>query len=426
MSIEGKQDFQTSQDSEAIIYPKTEKEVSEIIKKLYKMELPTEIVGSGSKKSIGKPLQCAKTLNLSRLDGIISYLPEELYIKVKACTPINRIEEELKKNNQQLAFEPIDFGYLFLGKSDYGTAAGQISCNISGPRRFKVGSIRDHLLGFRGVNGKGEIIKSGGTVVKNVTGYDLSKLICGSYGTLVALTEVTLKVLPKPEDSRTLVIHKLKLERATDLINQAVSSNSDISGASYLPIEPKCKSCKMDIEKTFQLNDLKFGGSLTAFRLEGSKNSIDERIKNMKKELNIQDFEISTLEIYQSEMFWNKIRNLEFFSSAKNNILRIVIPPSEVIQLLFQMPKNYKYFLDWGGSLIWTEACDLSEEMFESIRKKVVKHGGYITMIKPSENLPYVEDVFTINRSRFNITQNIKKSFDPKRILNPGKMYTGI
>jgi len=390
------------------------------------MELPAEIVGSGSKKNIGKPLQCAKTLNLSKLDGIISYLPEELYIKVKACTPINKIEEELKKNNQQLAFEPIDFGYLFLGKSDNGTAAGQISCNISGPRRFKVGSIRDYVLGFRGVNGRGEIIKSGGTVVKNVTGYDLSKLICGSYGTLVALTEITLKVLPKSEDSRTLVIHKLKLERATDLINQAVSSNSDISGASYLPIEPKCKSCEMNVEKTFQLNDLKFGGSLTAFRLEGSKNSIDERIKNIKKELKIENFEISTLEIYQSEIFWNKIKNLEFFSSTKNNILRIVIPSSEVIQLLFQMPKNYKYFLDWGGSLIWTEACDLSEEMFESIRKKVVKHGGYITMIKPSENLPYVEDVFTINRNRFNITQNIKKSFDPKRILNPGKMYTGI
>ncbi len=426
MSIEGRQDFQTSQDSEAIIYPKTEKEVSEIIKKLYKAELPTEIIGSGSKNGIGKPIQCAKILNLSNLEGIISYLPEELYIKVKACTPINKIEEELKKNNQQLAFEPIDFGYLFSGKSDHGTAAGQISCNISGPRRFKVGSVRDHLLGFRGVNGRGEIIKSGGTVVKNVTGYDLSKLICGSYGTLVALTEVTFKVLPKPEDSRTLVIHKLKLGRATDLLNQAVSSNSDISGASYLPIEPKCSRCEMKVEKTFQLNDLKFGGSLTAFRLEGSKNSIDERIKNMKKELNIQNFEISILEIYQSEMFWNKIKNLEFFSSTKNNILRIVVPPSEVIQLLFQMPKNYKYFLDWGGSLIWTEACDLSEEMFESIRKKVVKHGGYITMIKPSENLPYVEDVFTINRNRFNITQNIKKSFDPKRILNPGKMYTGI
>ena len=119
-------------------------------------------------------------MSLSKLNGIIEYLPEELYIKVKACTSMDIIEKELKKKNQRLEFEPIDFGYLFSGKNNHGTAAGHISCNLSGPRRFKSGSIRDHVLGFRGVNGKGEIIKSGGVVVKNVTGYDLSKLVCGS------------------------------------------------------------------------------------------------------------------------------------------------------------------------------------------------------------------------------------------------------
>jgi len=207
MSIEEKRNSLTYQDSDSTEYPQNEREVSEFIGQFYKSNIPIELVGSGSKRKIGKPLQCAKILNLSKLSGIIEYFPEELYIKVKACTPINQIEEELKKNKQQLAFEPIDFGYLFLGKSDYGTAAGQVACNISGPRRFKVGSVRDHVLGFRGVNGKGEIIKSGGMVVKNVTGYDLSKLVCGSYGTLVALTEITFKVLPAPAESTTLVIH---------------------------------------------------------------------------------------------------------------------------------------------------------------------------------------------------------------------------
>ena len=177
MSIKEKQDFQTYQNSDSIEYPENEKEVSKHIRQFYKSNIPIELVGSGSKKKIGKPLQCSKTLNLSKLNGIVEYLPEELYIKVKACTPLKQIEDELKKNKQQLAFEPIDFGYLFLGKSDYGTAAGHVACNISGPRRFKVGSVRDHVLGFRGVNGKGEIIKSGGVVVKNVTGYDLSKLV---------------------------------------------------------------------------------------------------------------------------------------------------------------------------------------------------------------------------------------------------------
>ena len=426
MSTEEKQNSPTYQDSNSVEYPQNEIEVSNFIKKFYKSNVPIELIGSGSKRKIGKPLQCSKTLNLTKLNGIIEYLPEELYIKVKACTSIQQIEEELKKNKQQLAFEPIDFGYLFNGKSNYGTAAGQIACNISGSRRFKVGSVRDHVLGFRGVNGKGEIIKSGGNVVKNVTGYDLSKLVCGSYGTLVALTEITFKVLPAPEVSKTLIIHDQKIEPATFLLEQAISSSNDISGATFFPIGPKVPGCVMNIEETFKLNDLKHGGSLTAIRIEGSKKSINLRIQNLIDELKIVNFDISILDTYQSEIFWNKVKSLEFFSSSKNNILRIVIPPSECVQLVYQLSNKFKYYLDWGGALMWMEAFELSEEMFESIRKKVVKHGGYVTMIKNSNYLPYVEDVFTINRDRFNISQSIKKSFDPKRILNPGKMYTGI
>ena len=426
MSTEEKQNLPTYQDSNSVEYPQNEIEVSNFIKKFYKSNVPIELIGSGSKRKIGKPLQCSKTLSLTKLNGIIEYLPEELYIKVKACTSIQQIEEELKKNKQQLAFEPIDFGYLFNGKSNCGTAAGQVACNISGSRRFKVGSVRDHVLGFRGVNGKGEIIKSGGNVVKNVTGYDLSKLVCGSYGTLIALTEITFKVLPAPEASKTLIIHDKKIEAATFLLEQAISSSNDISGAAFFPIEPKVPGCVMNIEKTFKLNDLKYGGSLTTIRIEGSKKSINLRIQNLIDELKIVNFDISILDTYQSEIFWNKVKSLEFFSSSKNNILRIVIPPSECVQLVYQLSNKFKYYLDWGGALMWMEAFELSEEMFESIRKKVVKHGGYVTMIKNSDYLPYVEDVFTINRGRFNISQNIKKSFDPKRILNPGKMYTGI
>ena len=427
MYIKEKQNFQTSQDTNSIEYPEDEKEVSQLIKKYNKLNIPIELVGSNSKRQIGKSLQCATTLSLLKLDKIIEYLPEELYIKVEACTPIGKIIEELKKKNQQLAFEPIDFGYLFKGKSDFGTAAGVVACNIAGPRRFKVGSVRDHILGFRGVNGKGEIIKSGGTVVKNVTGYDLSKLVCGSFGTLVALTEITFKVLPIFKESKTLVIHNLKLEPAADFLDKAISSSNDVSGATFLPIEPKCSNCKMNIEETFKLNDLKFKGSFAAIRIEGPANSIDERIKNLKKELVINDSNISLLAKHQSEIFWNKVKNLEFFSFTANNIIRIVIPPSECVKIIYQLPnKKYKYYVDWGGALIWMEACDLTEEIFDSMRKKVVKCGGYMTMIKFSDNLPYVEEVFTINRDRFNISQNIKTSFDPKRILNPGKMYTGI
>jgi len=426
MSIEEKQSFLASQDSNFVEYPINEREVSSFIKKNYKSNTPIEIIGSGSKKKIGKPIQCSKTLSLSKLNGIVEYLPEELYIKVKAGTPIKKIEEELKKNNQQLAFEPIDFGHLLNGKSDYGTAAGQAACNISGPRRFKVGSIRDHVLGFRGVNGRGEIIKSGGVVVKNVTGYDLSKLICGSYGTLVALTEITFKVLPSPEENNTLIIHNQKIEKALYFLDKAISSSNEISGAVFLPKEPDIPECAMNIEKTFKLNDLKQDGSITAMRIEGSKKSIKQRIEKLVIELKIENYNISILESHQSEIFWNKVKSFEFFYSTNNSILRIVIPPSESVKLVYQLSNKFKYYLDWGGALMWMEAFELSEEMFESIRKKVVRIGGYVTMIKNSDYLPYVEDVFTINSDRFNISQNIKKSFDPKRILNPGKMYTGI
>ena len=426
MSIEEKQNFPTFQNSNSVEYPQNEREVATLIRKFYKSNIPIELIGSGSKRKIGKTLQCAKTLNLSKLNGIIEYLPEELYIKVKAGTSIKAIEQELKKNNQQLVFEPIDFGYFLNGESDYGTAAGQVACNISGSRRFKVGSVRDHVLGFRGVNGRGEIIKSGGVVVKNVTGYDLSKLICGSYGTLVALTEITFKVLPLPEESKTLVINNQKIEKAVHFLDKSISSSNDISGAVFFPDRPMISGSSMNIENTFKLNDLKQEGSITAIRIEGSKNSIDHRIENLINELQIINLNISILEVHQSEVFWNKVKTLEFFSNSKNSIIRIVIPPSECVNLIYQFSSKFKYYLDWGGALMWLEVFELSEEMFESIRRKVVKRGGYVTMIKNSNYLPYVEDVFTISSERFNISQNIKKSFDPKRILNPGKMYTGI
>ena len=232
--------------------------------------------------------------------------------------------------------------------------------------------------------------------------------------------------MPHPEENKTLVIHNQKVESAADLLNKAISSSNDISGAVFLPNEPKVNEFAMNIENTFKLNDLKQEGSITAMRVEGSKNSINQRIENLINELKVENFTTSVLEINQSEIFWNKIKSLDFFFSSKNSILRIVVPPSECIKLIYQLSNKFKYYLDWGGALIWMEAFELSEEMFESIRRKVVKLGGYITMIKNSDFLPFVEDVFTISRERFNISQNIKKSFDPKRLLNTGKMYTGI
>ena len=287
MSIKAKINSQIFQDSNNIYYPKNESEVSELIRELYKNDSPTEIIGHNSKSFIGNKAQSANTMSLSKLTGIIDYRPEELYIKVKACTPIEEVEKILDENNQELAFEPIDFGYIKNGVSNKGTVAGYLSCNYAGSRRFKVGSVRDHVLGFKGVNGKGDIIKSGGTVVKNVTGYDLSKLIAGSFGTLVALTEITLKVLPKKDSSNTIAIYIDKFEEIFDLFIKLSSSSSEISGAVYVPNKSKDDDFLKKKNSVLKFNDLKSNTSFLAFRVEGDKISIKEKIKNLSKNLNL-------------------------------------------------------------------------------------------------------------------------------------------
>jgi glycolate oxidase FAD binding subunit len=426
MSIEMEKNFQISQDFNDILKPNNEEEVSLIVKDLYKKNLPTEIIGSNSKNFIGNKLQCAKVLDLSKLSGIVEYLPEELYIKVKACTPIVEIEEILKKSNQQLAFEPIDFGYINSSKSNKGTAAGYLSCNFSGSRRFKSGSVRDHILGFRGVNGKGDIIKSGGTVVKNVTGYDLSKLITGSFGTLIALTELTFKVLPMKNSSGTLIIHEYNKDEIAKLFNNLLGSSNEISGSVFVPIEPSNKKFNKNREEIFKFNDLKYEGPFLAIRMEGSKKSIDERIRDLLIELNLKNKKKSILDLHQSLLFWEKINNLELFSNIKNSLVRVVVPPSKCINLMKYLDHDYKYYIDWCGSLFWIEVLDMNQEKLITIKDYITNLGGYITVIKNSENSFPIQDIFTIDETRLYISKKIKESFDPKRIFNPGKMYKGI
>ena len=426
MFTEEKKNSQISQDSDNVYKPVDEIETSNFIKEIYKKNLPTEIVGTNTKNFIGNKLQCAKVLDLSRLSGIVEYLPEELYIKVKACTPISLIEESLEKNNQQLAFEPIDFGYLKDSKSNKGTAAGQLSCNFSGSRRFKVGSLRDHILGFRGVNGKGDIIKSGGTVVKNVTGYDLSKLVTGSFGTLTALTEITFKVLPKKDSISTLVIYSEDNKVITDLFDQLLSSSNEISGAVYIPVEPNNKNYTKNIEKIFKFNNLKSEEPFVAVRIEGSKKSIDERIQGISQELQINKMKTSILDFYQSKLFWEKINNLELFSGTKNNLLRAVIPTATSLDLMKYLKNNFKYYIDWCGSLFWIEVLEEENIQIKEMKETIINLGGYLTIVKKSESLSSDIDIFTINDTRLLLSQKIKESFDPKKLLNPGKMYRGL
>ena len=426
MSTEVRKNSQIFQDSNNTYYPEDETQISSIVKELFKKNQPTEVVGLGSKIFIGNKIQSAKKLSLSRLSGIIEYLPKELYIKVKANTPVEVIEKELEKNNQELAFEPIDFGFIKNGKSNKGTIAGCLSCNFAGSRRFKVGSVRDHILGFRGVNGKGDIIKSGGTVVKNVTGYDLSKLISGSFGTLVALSEITLKVLPKKKSSNTIAIYTENKKLVNELFDKISSSSSEVSGAVYVPEEPKDDSYNQNKEMIFKFNDLKSQGSFLALRIEGDKLSIEERIKVLTKELELENFNTSILDIHQSVPFWKKINNLELFGNTKNNLLRAVIPPSKGNEFIQKIGNKFKYYIDWCGSLYWIEVHSKKNSKITEIKKLIIDLGGYLTIVKKSNDFDYEETTFTIDETRLLISEKIKKSFDPKRIFNPGKMYRGI
>ena len=426
MSTEVRKNSQIFQDSNNTYFPEDETQISSVVKELFKKNQPAEVIGLGSKSFIGNKIQSAKKLSLSKLSGIIEYLPEELYIKVKANTPVELIEKELEKNNQELAFEPIDFGFVENGKSNKGTIAGCLSCNFAGSRRFKVGSVRDHILGFRGVNGKGDIIKSGGTVVKNVTGYDLSKLVSGSFGTLVALSEITLKVLPKKKSSNTITIHTEDKKLVNELFEKISSSSSEVSGAVYVPEEPKDDSYNQNKEMLFKFNDLKFQGSFLALRIEGDKLSIEERIKVLTMELELQNLNTSILDVHQSVPLWKKINSLELFENTKNNLLRAVIPPSKGNELIQKIGNKFKYYIDWCGSLYWIEVKSNKNSKITEIKKLIIELGGYLTIVKKSNEFDYEETIFTIDQTRLLISEKIKKSFDPKRIFNPGKMYRGI
>ncbi len=401
-----------------IYSPSSENEVVDFIKDSYSLQTPIEISGNNS-KPIGRLIQCSKSLQFKNFNGIVEYLPEELYIKVKSGTSLALIEAELDKKNQELAFEPSDMGFLYSGKSNKGSVGGAVACNLSGSRRFRAGALRDHILGFCGVNGKGEIIKSGGTVVKNVTGYDVSKLITGSYGTLVALTEIILKVQPKNEESQTLLINNINLKMALNVFSKAMHTSVEISGACFYPAK---------ISKFFKLNDLDTNTSITAIRLEGPKISVTERVNTLKKLFSDYKTTISVLENYQSRIFWQNTTDLQFFNNSKNVVAKIILPPLNADQLMNKFEnEELKYVVDWAGNLIWVELPENDSVLLKHLRTEILKLSGHMTIIKAPNHVRIREDFLTtVDENIKVLSLKIKESFDPKKILNPGKMYSGI
>src|SRR5271168_2165631 len=215
--------------------PRDAAEVEQAIRSALGSGKTLEVVGRGTKRAIGRAAQWNATLDLSGLSGVTLYEPEELVLSAKAGTPLAEIEALTVASKQELAFEPMDYGALLGTEIGAATIGGAIAANLSGPRRIKAGAARDHFLGVNAVSGRGETFKSGGRVVKNVTGYDLCKLIAGSWGTLAAMTDITIKTLPKAETESTILVLGLDDEMAGQAMTAAMGSYGDVSAAAHLP-----------------------------------------------------------------------------------------------------------------------------------------------------------------------------------------------
>src|SRR6188508_1947934 len=248
------------------LQPRDAKEVEAAVQWLLAEGKAAEIMGHGSKRPIGRPAQTDLTLDLSALTGVTLYEPEELVLSANAATPLAEIEALVASRGQQLAFEPMDYATILGGTAGRGTIGGVLAANLSGPRRIKAGAARDHFLGVTAVSGRGETFKSGGRVVKNVTGYDLCKLLSGSFGTLAAMTDVTIKTLPKSETEQTVVLLGLDDAAVSGPMAAAMGSSCDVSGAAHLPAH---------VVRRFE--GLEPGRAVTAFRLEGVKPSVTHR-----------------------------------------------------------------------------------------------------------------------------------------------------
>jgi glycolate oxidase FAD binding subunit len=399
-------------------------ELRDAIGEALAVEEPLEVIAGGSKRGLGRPLQLPRTLDLSRLAGIRDYEPTELVLTAGAATPLEEIDATLAEARQMLAFEPPDWGALFGDPSSAGgrrTLGGALACNLSGPRRIKAGAARDHFLGFRGVSGRGEVFKAGGKVFKNVTGYDLCKLLAGSYGTLAALEEVSVKVLPLPDDLSTVLVCGVNAAAAIRKLSQALSSPYDVSGAAYLPAS-----------STTPLTSLSGMLGIAALRLEGPAPSVAFRRERLLVEFG-SDCDSTLLDEESSIAFWRAVRDVTPLAGPGPSVIwRVSVAPSRGAELSQAVARDLdaKWYLDWGGGLLWVAVSGAEDGGAAAIRAAIRgadgRGTGHATLIRGSAALRRSVPVFQPQPPELAaLATRIKESFDPRRILNPGRMVEG-
>jgi glycolate oxidase FAD binding subunit len=378
-----------------------------------------EIVGHGSKRQLGRPAQYDATVDLSGMAGVLLYEPQELVLSARAGTAIADIAALLAAKGQELAFEPMDYGPLLGGKSDRGTIGGILAANVSGPRRIRAGAARDHVLGAVAVSGRGETFRSGGRVVKNVTGFDLCKLLTGSWGTLGILTEVTLKVLPRAPAEATFAIYGLTDLEAAAAMASAMATPLGVSGAAHLP----------DYVAPY-FDELKGAEAATVFRVDGFPSSIGECIAGLRRA--VRPFGSSAvLDQDASRSLWRAIRDVQPFwvdgPSGDRPLWRVSVPPIKGSEIAANITPAAMLFYDWAGGLVWiappvTQDCGAGE-----IRRAVAAVGGHATLVRASPGARAGIDPFQPESGALAaLTKRVKENFDPKGVLNPGRMWAGV
>ncbi len=392
--------------------PADEAALVDVVAAAVAQEEPLELVAGGSKRGLGRPPQTPHTLDLSAFAGISAYEPEELVLTAGAATPMSEIEAALAARNQLLAFEPPDWRALLGTGAAAATLGGVIACNLSGPRRIKSGAARDHFLGFHGVSGRGEAFKAGGKVVKNVTGYDLCKLVAGSYGTLCAVTEVTVKVLPRAAAETSLLLAGLGADTAQRAMTVALNSSHEVSGAAHLPAGESGRD-----------------RPLTLLRLEGPAPSVLARAQALGAEL--ADF--GAAEPAQGEAsarLWRAVRDATPLAGmAGRAVWRVSVPPSAGPALAAAVTRVLEAacFFDWGGGLVWLAVPEKGDGGAAVIRAALAPSGGHATLIRASDALRAAVPVFEPQPSGLAaLGARVKSGFDPKRILNRGRMYADV
>lgn len=402
--------------------PETAEQLQEAVAWAVAEKRPLEILGQGSKRGWGRPVEAALRLETGGLSGITLYEPEELVLSARAGTPLAEVRAALAEKRQALAFEPGDWAPLWGGEPGAGTIGGLVACNLAGPRRIRQGAARDHFLGFTAATGRGETVKSGGRVVKNVTGYDLSKLLCGSFGTLAAMSEVTLKVLPVAEKTRTVLVLGLDDAAAVRALSAALGSPHEVSGAAHLPAEVAATSGVSYVAQA--------GGAVTAVRVEGPGPSVEARCAGLRRELAAFG-ETEELHSMNSAGLWRELTDLTPFAARPELALwRVSVAPTAgpgvAAAVLAERPGLHLY--DWGGGLVWLGLAAEDDAGEAAVRAAVAAAGGgHATLLRAPEALRTTLPVFQPQPPALAaLSARLKRVFDPEGLLNPGRIYAEV